>query len=146
MKTGRHPHDDVFRRAVLALEAAEKGPTAEVLAESPLLVNWQVILRAGRLCLAGEVSGHPDLKEGFITTSHLVFLSPGLEWARTMSEFYRLGPSLGLMPTDTDAFKSSNLVLLEAYGWPSVTIHEARKKLHRLAECLRAEGAQAATP
>lgn len=137
-----NPYADIVRRAWLALEAAEKGPTAEVLAESPLLVNWQIIMMAGRLCLAGEVSGHPTLKDDFITTSHLVFLSPGLDWARTMSRFYRLGSTLGAMLASIDAFKGGNLDLTDVYGWPALSLDDARGKLDHLARLLRAAGAR----
>lgn len=146
MKNGHNPHDEVIRRAVLAFEAAGKGPTAEALAESPLLVNWQIIMMAGRLCLAGEVSGHPKLKDDFITTSHLVFLSPGLDWARTMSRFYRLGSSLGAMLARIDAFKGRNLELTDVYGWPALSLEDTRRKLEQLAKLLRAEGQRLLCP
>ncbi len=140
MTDASNPYADIVRRAWLALEAAEEGPTAEVLAESPLLMNWQIIMMAGRLCLAGEVSGHPTLKDDFITTSHLVFLSPSLDWARTMSRFYRLGSTLGAMLASIDAFKGSNLELVDAYGWPALSLEDTRRNLEQLAKLLRAEG------
>lgn len=51
----------------------------------PVLKNWRLIANS---VLVGEVSGHPSLKDGWITTSKVVEISD--DWAQTGSRRYCL--------------------------------------------------------
>ena len=58
----------------------------------PELRNWRRIAIGGETAfLIGEVSGHPLLNDGWMTSSPLVALDPRNGWARTMSRRYILG-------------------------------------------------------
>lgn len=82
-------------------------------------------------CLAGEVSGHPQL-HGSITTSALIVLDPGLTWARTMSRFYRLGSPFRFVLDN-----GSDLSGADVYGWPVVPIEDTQARLANLASVIR---------
>ena len=120
-----------IRRALVALEAGEAGPSSNDLAVAPLLNDWQAILMRGSCCLAGEVYGHPQF-HGSITTSALIVLDPGLTWARTMSRFYRLGSPFRLVFDN-----GCDLSSADVYGWPVVSIDDARAGLSELALFIR---------
>ena len=58
----------------------------------PTLRNWRrIVVGGGMAFLIGEVSGHPLLNDGWMTSSPLVALDPRNGWARTMSRRYILG-------------------------------------------------------
>lgn len=120
-----------IKRALAALEAGEAGPSPDDLAAAPLLNDWQAILMRSSCCLAGEVAGHPQL-HGWITTSALIVLDPGLTWARTMSRFYRLGSPFRFVLDN-----GSDLSSADVYGWPVVSIEDARARLSALAPFIR---------
>ena len=120
-----------IRRALAALEAGEAGPSPNDLAEAPILNDWQAILMRSSCCLAGEVSGHPQL-HGPITTSALIVLDPDLTWARTMSRFYRLGsPFRFILDNGCD------LSGADVHGWPVVRDEDAKARLADLALVIR---------
>ena len=75
------------------LDAIARGrsPQANVLARAPILSDWCFFAAPGGVCLMGVVDGHPDAGPGQILTSPLYAVDPKLEWARTLSRFYRLG-------------------------------------------------------
>ena len=75
------------------LDAIAKGrlPEADVLAHAPILSKWAFFAAPGGVRLMGVVEGHPKARPGPILTSMLYAVDPKLEWARTMSRFYRLG-------------------------------------------------------
>ncbi len=111
----------LIRQAVLALEAADRGPTADMLAEAPSLENWQVIRMRGSIVLAGKSAGTRGSRmDGSrpLTCSlsaqppmgaHLVaFLSPWI--------------LVGVLLNEIDAFKGSRLELLDMYGWPPIPV------------------------
>lgn len=79
-------------RALVAIAAAEVGPSAFELHAAPELDLWipQVNI-IGELVLEGEVKAHPILGNDAITTSPLIALDPDRKWARTVSRWYRLG-------------------------------------------------------
>ena len=57
----------------------------------PELRNWRRIAIGGETAfLIGEVSGHPLLNDGWMTSSPLVALDPRNGWAQTMSRRYVL--------------------------------------------------------
>ncbi|MFC5738825.1 DUF6634 family protein [Sinirhodobacter huangdaonensis] len=87
------PYDRVWLdRALVAIAAAEKGPSKSDLSTAPKLNLWipQVNYR-GELVLEGEVKAHPILGDDVIITSPLIALDPDRRWARTTSRWYRLG-------------------------------------------------------
>lgn len=89
---------------------------------------------APSLCLAGLVTGHPLLGGDYITTSPLIALPPELSWARTLSRFYRLKTPLA------EAFRlnaDTPLLAGDAYGWPAVSIVDARRYLEKLRAFIR---------
>ncbi|GLQ56560.1 DUF6634 family protein [Devosia nitrariae] len=71
--------------------AQGKGPTAEDLAQAPLLLNWSSI-SVPSIALTGLVLEHPKLGTTRVTTSLVYALCPDLTWARTLSRYYSLGP------------------------------------------------------
>lgn len=75
----------------LALLATGASPTAEMLADAPVLDRWRPGLRRAG-CLVGVVGGHPRIATGHstITTELYAIDGDGL-WARTFSKFYLLG-------------------------------------------------------
>lgn len=56
----------------------------------PILRNWRQVLKI----LVGQVTGHPTVKDGWMTTSIVVEMSPARDWARTQSRLYRLADPL----------------------------------------------------
>ena len=75
------------------LDAIARGrsPKANVLACAPILSKWCFFAAPGGVRLMGVVDGHPEAGPGPILTSPLYAVDPKLEWARTLSRFYRLG-------------------------------------------------------
>ncbi len=75
-----------------AITAADAGPSETDLAGAPMLTYWRPhVSRHGALILWGIVSGHPSLRDGWITTSQLVAIDVAKGWARTASRWYALG-------------------------------------------------------
>lgn len=71
-------------------------PGPSELADAPILSHWVVeTLPGGGLYLIGEVSGHPQIADGWCTTSAVLAIDVGAGWVRTISRYYRLGPKLG---------------------------------------------------
>lgn len=82
--------DTEERRRILAPIHAGTEPTTEQLKDSPELVGWDIGLKP-EPHLVGIGFGHPRLPDARpIYTSGLVYLDPGLRFARTRSRFYRL--------------------------------------------------------
>jgi hypothetical protein len=74
-----------------AINAADVGPTDADLAEAPVLDYWRpYISHQGAPILWGIASGHPKIKEGWVSTSQLVAIDPDKAWARTVSRWYAL--------------------------------------------------------
>jgi hypothetical protein len=77
---------------LLAINAAEAGPSAADIATAPRLELWQPMLsRYGMPILWGRACGHPRLGDDMITTSALIALDAEAGWARTFSRWYQLG-------------------------------------------------------
>lgn len=90
------------KESVLAsIEAANRGPTDNELAEAPLLDNWRVEDWGDHLRLYGSCEDHPEIDDPFVTTSPLLRISFENGWARSRSRWYRLGPNLE-MPIPSD--------------------------------------------
>lgn len=72
------------------------GPTPEEIAAAPVLHAWTLHAGAapGYYYLAGEVEGHPDIPDGPMTTSYVMWLPEDKPLARTVGRLYRLGDSL----------------------------------------------------
>ena len=94
-----------------ALKAAADGPTETDLASAPVLNYWRpYVSYRGAPILWGIASGHPRLKEGWITTSQLVAIDVDRGWARTASRWYALGGPF----SDYEATIAKGLGLQEA--------------------------------
>lgn len=89
-------HQEIARLRSLAddLERISSGelPSESVLAEAPLIENYQVARRTVPV-LVGDVHGHPRIGTTVATTTTLWAYAPSLGWARTQSRFYRLLPA-----------------------------------------------------
>lgn len=85
--------------SISAATEAHYLPSAEALADAPVLRDWAAALDPqGVPCLVGTVTGHPMLVDGRrICTSMLIALDPQGAWWRTLSRWYRLD---GQWPTD----------------------------------------------
>jgi hypothetical protein len=74
-------------------------PTAEDLAEAPIIQGWktrEMAFQPETLQLLGRVTGHPRFKDGSpIFTSAVVHLDENGGWARCVNRFYRLGRGEG---------------------------------------------------
>jgi hypothetical protein len=75
----------------LEMIATGRTPDAVVLARAPVLSAWSYLADANGVRLMGVVQGHPNVGPGPILTSPLYAIDPQLQWARTLSRFYRLG-------------------------------------------------------
>ncbi|SFV31775.1 hypothetical protein SAMN05216456_1454 [Devosia crocina] len=81
-------------RAAAVIRAGEL-PTEADLANAPTLTLWTYEPLSGEFYrLAGIVAGHPRLPDGSCFTSAVLAIDPCLKWARTVSRFYKLGPSI----------------------------------------------------
>ncbi|WP_112309323.1 DUF6634 family protein [Pseudogemmobacter bohemicus] len=89
-----------FDGLVLAIAAAEMGPSPADLAEAPVIDLWRPLMFGPRtVVLWGLVSGHPEISRDYTTTSALIALDRERGWARTWNRWYRLAAPLpGLFP------------------------------------------------
>jgi hypothetical protein len=67
------------------------APTADDLAQAPLIVDWRTVLSPLGLRLLGRVIGHPLLGDRTALTSQVWAADSEGQWIRTLSRFYRLG-------------------------------------------------------
>lgn len=80
-----------LNRAVVALDAADRKPTADELGAAPVLDFWQPLLDPGKMpLLFGCVTKHPTLGSTTMTSSRLVAIDRVSGWARTISRWYQL--------------------------------------------------------
>lgn len=93
-----------IRRSRAALAALERGPTAEDLVDAPLAELWIPAIKDGTNLpvLWGHVTGHPLLETCSVRTSPLLGLSRKAGWARTFSQWYRLGEPIPIMQGMSD--------------------------------------------
>lgn len=83
-------------RELSKLEAG-KVPSEEELSQAPHLSNWVFgEIDGGFRRLGGIVTGHPRIRDGWIWTSVVLFVSPDKKWARTVSRYYNLGDTMQL--------------------------------------------------
>ncbi len=81
-----------FDRLLLAIKAAEAGPSEADLVTAPVIDMWRPLMANQRsVVLWGLVSGHPELGRDYTTTSALIALDLQRGWARTWRRRYRLG-------------------------------------------------------
>lgn len=78
------------------LDEAERGPSPDQIADAPRLDCWWISAFHGFLRAQGDVSGHPDISDPFVTTSPLIGFNVEAGWLRSRSRFYRLGSPLEL--------------------------------------------------
>ena len=71
------------------------SPSEAELDSAPVISLWTLEpVGEGLSRLAGIVVGHPRLRDGVCFTSAVLAMDPQMKWARTVSRWYRLGPSL----------------------------------------------------
>lgn len=70
--------------------AAGDLPTAEDLADAPLLENY-VQAQRPMLCLLGICHDHPRLHGPVVVTTDIWIMAPDYGWCRTLGRYYRLG-------------------------------------------------------
>lgn len=68
-------------------------PSVSDLVDAPTIVGWRTVLSPVGLRLVGYVTDHPLLGDRAAMTSQLWAADPTGQWVRTLSRFYRLGPS-----------------------------------------------------
>jgi hypothetical protein len=88
-KTIIRPEDhDAFKRATGNAEPTEALTDLMRLQDgAPVLRHWRIV---DDVILLGEVSGHPHIPDGWMTTSRIVELAGDRSYARTQSRLYRL--------------------------------------------------------
>ena len=75
-----------------AFQSVLRGPDPEGADRAaPRLDDGTPLLRGEELSLFGWVTGHPRLGDRRISTSALIHVTEDLQWARTLSRWYRLG-------------------------------------------------------
>jgi len=79
---------------------AGTAPSAEELANAPLIVDWRCVLTPVGLSLAGFVAGHPLLGNRPARTSQLWAADADGRWVRTLTRYYRLGIFVDRAPFD----------------------------------------------
>jgi hypothetical protein len=72
---------------------AGTAPSVADRTKAPLIVNWRTVLSPDGLRLVGYVTDHPLLGDRPAMTSQLWAADSQGQWIRTLSRFYRLGPS-----------------------------------------------------
>ena len=93
--TGQH---DSLQNLLRAIEQAERGPQPGDLDGAPLLINWFLRSAGNTVIVAeGEVRGHPEIDDPWMTTSPVLGFNGAAGWMRTRSRWYRLGQASGLM-------------------------------------------------
>ncbi|MGB3486977.1 MAG: DUF6634 family protein [Xanthobacteraceae bacterium] len=82
-----------LRRLLQDLESLRAGqtPNRKQLAHAPVINDWRIIGRP-EPCLAGKVTGHPNIKNGHMAiTTPLWLIAPMHGYARTLSRYYLIG-------------------------------------------------------
>jgi hypothetical protein len=82
-----------MQRLVADMEKIQAGAShADLAADAPLLDHWGFSTTT-EVCLVGRATGHPELPGArrLISTSCLWLMSTDLQYARTLSRWYRLG-------------------------------------------------------
>lgn len=97
-------HDLPARLRSLAADLDEirrgAAPSADVLADAPLIVEWHATLTPLGLRLAGFVAGHPLLGNRPAMTSQVWVVDFAGKWVRTLNRFYKLG-----IPADANSLE-----------------------------------------
>jgi hypothetical protein len=97
-------HDLSARLRSLAADLDEirrgAAPGADVLADSPLIVEWHAALTPLGLRLVGFVAGHPLVGNRPAMTSQVWVVDPAGKWVRTLNRFYKLG-----IPADANSLE-----------------------------------------
>ena len=86
---------------------------AAMLDKAPSIEDWYADFYPGgrNVCLVGQVTGHPQLDDGIVTTSPVTAIDPNYQWVRTHNRFYRLGKRAQFRVLDR-----------ESPGWQTIDI------------------------
>lgn len=123
-----------LRQLVAAVCELEKVDTSKVLSGAPFLTNWHAVQPTPSYVeLVGMCSGHPRLRDGHISTSRVLYIDPGLAWARTASRYYRLGDRA---PTDL----GDGMILTQIDGKPIRSPHDLQSALQTYREAILMAG------
>ncbi len=119
-----------FNEVLEAINDAERGPTDEELSNAPL-VDHYCLERTGEVVhhIYGQVQGHPEISDPYVTTTPLFGFDPDAGWARTRSRWYRLGPDWLLPnPSERDEMARAIQRLLKATRkWVADELHDDQK-------------------
>src|SRR4051812_11534012 len=81
--------------ADLELISAGAGPSAEQLADAPLLDQWQPRMSSrGHAAIGGIVSGDELYEDGEYVNVEIVAADPDCAWIRSLLGWYRLGDEM----------------------------------------------------
>lgn len=122
--------DENFAEALNAIADAERGPTDEELSNAPYINHYR-LERIGESVqrIYGQVQGHPDIDDPYVTTTPLFAFDPDAGWARTRSRWYRLGPDWQLTNPDErhEMVKAVQRLLKATRDWMVAEIHDDQK-------------------
>jgi hypothetical protein len=93
-KSDGRTDDQRGREAFRAADLLQSGyqPRESDLEKAPIIDDWcPVLTPSGFLVLIGNVTGHPTLRPGLITTSLIIGMDETAGWARTWGRWYKLG-------------------------------------------------------
>jgi hypothetical protein len=85
------------------------------LTNAPLLDDYYVLPHGDVAVLHGKVSGHPTLRDGYITTSRVTALNAAEGWAETLNRTYCLGKPYEKRPTFLDELVAAGPYVVPAY-------------------------------
>lgn len=101
-----------------ALDEAERGPAPGDLDAAPMLSQWWLGESDFSIIVAkGDVSGHPDITDPFVTTSPVLGFDVAGGWMRTRSRWYRLNPPAGLPKIDEALAAAQKLLAVDRAIW-----------------------------
>jgi hypothetical protein len=76
---------------VVAWEEAERGPAPSDLDSAPMIDGWGFLADGNLLRAQGDLSGHPRIRDPWVTTSPVLCFNVAAAWMRTWSRWCRLG-------------------------------------------------------
>lgn len=121
------PMDENFEEVLKAIADAERGPTDKELSNAPYVDHYR-LERTGESVqrIYGQVQGHPEINDPYVTTTPLFAFDPDAGWARTRSRWYQLGPDWQLPnPEERDEMVVAVQRLLKATrDWVATKIHD----------------------
>ncbi len=105
-----HYHRATQHMRKRSLRMAWAGPSADDLADAPVLSRWMTVIEPQFMypALMGHAPDHPNCVGELIVTSRLCGLCKDSTWARTVSRWYRLEE-----PATLEAFMERNAARVE---------------------------------